>query len=124
MRIFKSSWFSRFVHKEQISNESLIEAIAQLEAGNFDANLGGGVYKQRLARSGQGKAGGYRVLICFVQGEHSFFIYGFLKSSRKNITLSEKKDLKKMAKILFSMTEQQLNQQVKAGAFQEIKYKG
>lgn len=121
MRIFKTPWFSRFTDKERIGNESLKEAVSQLEAGQFDADLGGGVYKQRLARAGQGKSGGYRVLICFRQGTRSFFMYGFPKSDRDNISASEKSDLKKLAKILFAMTDKQLDEQVKAGAFQEIK---
>ena len=92
----------------------------QLEAGQFDADLGGGVYKQRLALSGGGKSGGYRVLICFRQGTRSFFMYGFPKAGRENISSSEKADLKKLAKILFAMTDKQIDEQVKAGAFQEI----
>lgn len=121
MRIFKTPWFTRFADKEHIVDESLKDAVDQLETGQFDANLGGGVYKQRLARAGQGKSGGYRVLICFRQGARSFFMYGFPKSNRDNISASEKNDLKKLAKILFAMTDEQLDEKVKAGAFQEIK---
>lgn len=121
MRIFKTPWFTRFAGKEHIADESLKNAVDQLGAGQFDADLGGGVYKQRLARAGQGKSGGYRVLVCFRQGERSFFMYGFPKSNRDNISASEKNDLKKLAKILFAMTDEQLDEKVKAGAFQEIK---
>ena len=121
MRIFKTPWFTRFADKEHIANEALKGAVNQLEAGQFDADLGGGVYKQRLARVGQGKSGGYRVLICFRQGARSFFMYGFPKSNRDNINSSEKNDLKKLARILFAMTDEQLDEKVKAGVFQEIK---
>lgn len=121
MKIFKTPWFTRFADKEQIANESLQSAVNQLEAGQFDADLGGGVYKQRLARPGGGKSGGYRVLICFRQGTRSFFMYGYPKSRRDNITSSEKNDLKKLAKILFAMTDEELDEKVKAGAFQEVK---
>ena len=120
MRIFKTPWFTRFAEKERIVDEILKNAVNQLEAGQFDADLGGGVYKQRLARSGGGKSGGYRVLICFRQESRSFFMYGFPKSERDNITISEKNDLKKLAKVLFSMTDEQLDEHMKAGAFQEI----
>jgi hypothetical protein len=121
MRIFKTPWFTRFADKEHITGEELKGAVIQLEAGQFDADLGSGVYKQRLARAGQGKSGGYRVLICFRQGVRSFFMYGFPKASRDNISASEKNDLKKLAKILFAMTDEQLDEKVKAGTFQEIK---
>lgn len=121
MRIFKTPWFTRFASKERIIDDSLKKAVVQLEAGQFDADLGGGVFKQRLARVGEGKSGGYRVLICFRQGARSFFMYGFQKSDRENITVSERDDLKKLAKALFAMTDEQLDAKVKAGAFQEIK---
>ena len=120
MRIFKSTWFSRFADKESIADESLKDAVNQLEAGQFDADLGGGVFKQRLARHKSGKSGGYRVLICFRQTERSFFMYGFSKSDRDNITQRERDDLKKMAKILFGISDEQLDQQVQTGTFQEI----
>ena len=120
MRIFKVPRFTRFADKEGINDDSLKNAVSQLEAGLCDADLGGGVYKQRLARTGGGKSGGYRILVCFRQGMTSFFIYGFPKSSRENITTSETNDLKKLAKVLFAMSDEQLDAQVKAGAFQEI----
>ena len=121
MRIFKTTWFTRFASKEGISDEALTSAVVRLEADQFDADLGGGVYKQRLARPGEGKSGGYRVIVCLRRGERSFFVYGFPKSNRANISASEKSDLKKLAQTLLAMTDEQLEQQIKAGAFQEIK---
>ncbi len=121
MRIFKTPWFTRFANKEHIADASLISAVDQLEAGQFDADLGGGVYKQRLARPGEGKSGGYRVILCFRKGTCSFFMYGFPKSSRENIASTEKDDLKKLAKVLCALSNEQLDEKVKAGAFQEIK---
>ena len=40
----------------------------------------GGVIKQRLAREGQGKSGGFRSIVLFRRGEKAFFVYGFAKS--------------------------------------------
>jgi len=85
MRVFKSKWFTRFTRKEDISDESLHEAVKQIEAGNYDADLGAGVFKQRIARSGEGQSGGYRVILCCKIEERAFFVYGFAKSSRVNI---------------------------------------
>ena len=65
MRVFKNTWFARFVDKEGIKDGELKEAVNQLEAGQADADLGGGVYKVRLARPGEGKTGGYRVIVFF-----------------------------------------------------------
>ena len=85
MRIFKSSWFQRFSRKERIADAALCEAIARAEMGQIDADLGGGVIKQRIARPGQGKSKGYRAIIFFRRGDKAFFEYGFAKSQRANI---------------------------------------
>ena len=120
MRIFKTTWFGRFADKEDISDDSLKGVISQLETGQFDADLGGGVYKQRLALPGSGKSGGYRLLLCFRQGERAFFLYGFSKSGRSNITAGEKADMKKLAKTFFALTDADLDRLVQCGSLQEI----
>ena len=85
MRVFKNTWFTRFADKEGIADSELKEMVNQLEAGQADADLGGGVYKVRIARSGEGKSGGYRVIVFFRSEERTFFEYGFAKSDRDNI---------------------------------------
>lgn len=79
MRIFKNSWFTRFARKEKISDEVLREAVQRAENSQVDADLGGGVIKQRIARPGQGKSKGYRAIILLRRGEEAFFVYGFAK---------------------------------------------
>ena len=49
VRIFKNTWFTRFAGNEGITDGELREMVSQLEAGQADADLGGGVYKIRLA---------------------------------------------------------------------------
>jgi hypothetical protein len=68
MRIFKNKWFARFARKERIGDELLCQAIERAEKGLIDAELGGGVIKQRIARPGGGRSGGYRTIIAFKQG--------------------------------------------------------
>ena len=123
MRIFKNKWFARFARKEAISNESLHEAVKQIEAGNYDADLGAGVFKQRIARPGEGPASGYRVILCFKLERRTFFVYGFAKSSRANIAPDEIKEFRKLAKILFAMTDEQLERMLQNGDFDEFPYK-
>ena len=65
VRIFKYKWFHRFANKEGITDNELREIVKQLEKGQFYADLGGGVYKMQLARSNEGKSGGYRVIVVF-----------------------------------------------------------
>ena len=73
MRILKNSWFTRFANKEGITNDELREIVNQLEAEQIDADLGGGVYKMRVARPGEGKSGGYRMIVFFRSKERTFF---------------------------------------------------
>jgi len=124
MRIFKNKWFARFAQKEAISDESLCEAVKQIEAGSYDADLGAGVFKQRIARPGESPSSGYRVILCFKLEKRTFFVYGFAKSSRANIAQDETKEFKKLAKILFAMTDEQLERMVQNGDFDELPYKG
>ncbi len=89
MRIFKSRWFQRFARKEGIADAALCEAIVRAEKGQIDADLGGGVIKQRIARPGQGRSKGCRTIILFRRGAKAFFVYGFAKSRRANINDDE-----------------------------------
>ncbi len=81
MRLFKTRHFSRFAAKESIADAALGDAVRRAEAGLIDADLGGGVIKQRLARPGQGKSGGFRSIVLFKRGATAFFVYGFAKST-------------------------------------------
>ena len=82
MKIFKNAWFGRFARKEKISAEVLWDAVELAEKGQIDADIGGGVIKQRIARPGAGKSKGYRSIILFRKGEKSFFVYGWFSQER------------------------------------------
>jgi hypothetical protein len=120
VRIFKNTWFARFAGKEDITDGELKEAVNQLEAGQADADLGGGVYKIRIARIGEGKSGGYRVIVFFLCKERTFYAYGYAKSTRSNISQKELKKLKKQAGELLFMSEDQLKDALKEGVLIEI----
>jgi len=120
VRIFKNTWFVRYAGKEGISDNELKEAVNQLEVGQAEANLGGNVYKIRVARSGEGKSSGYRVIIMFKKGERAFYTYGFAKSKRANISEKELKAYKEAAKEFFSITDEQLDRQIKHGYLVEL----
>ena len=120
MRVFKNTWFARYADKEGISDGELKEAVNQLEAGQADANLGGDVYKVRVARAGKGKSGGYRVIVLFRSEERTFYVYGFAKSERDNINGKELRDFKENAKDYFSLTVEQLEKRKKHGQLIEL----
>ena len=120
MRVFKNTWFNRFAGKEDITDNELKEIVNQLGKGQYDANLGGDVYKMRVARSGEGKSGGFRVIVLFRNKERTFFVYGFAKSGQDNISKKELKMLKEVAKEYFMMIPNQLEKRIKSGRLIEI----
>ena len=97
MRVFKAKLFSKFATRERITDASLVEAIDRAVRGLIDADLGGGSIKQRVARPGQGRSGGYRTLIAYRSGEFAVFLFGFAKSDRANIDAEELETLHAIA---------------------------
>ena len=122
MRVFKVSWFTRFAAKEGISDNELNDIVDNvLETGQANAALGGDVYKVRIARTGKGKSGGYRSIVFFRSGTLTFFVYGFAKSNRKNISQKELAKFKEAAKDWLSLSDDQLDKLVQTGKYQEIR---
>ena len=89
--------------------------------GQIDADLGGEVIKQRVARPGQGRSRGYRTIILFRRGAKAFFMYGFSKSQRANIDNREVEEFKDAAKPILALTEKHLAELLKRGDFAEVK---
>ena len=96
------------------------EIVGQLEEEQADADLGGGVFKVRLARPGEGKSGGYRVIMYFKNEFRTFFVYGFPKSDRGNINKKELKAFKIDAKEDFALTDEEIKAWLKRGTLIEI----
>jgi len=94
--------------------------ISKIEAGQADANLGGNVYKVRAARSGEGKSGGYRIIVYFRNTFRTFFVYGFAKSDRGNIDEKELRAFRNDAKDQFALTDEQIEARLKKGTLIEI----
>ena len=124
MRIFKNAWFERFARKQKIQDAVLREAVRRAEQGLIDADLGGGVIKQRVARAGQGRSGGYRTLILYRQAHRAFFVYGFAKSQQANISDEEEAAFKKAARHVLDLTDEQLATLIQNGQFSEVENDG
>ena len=121
MRLFKTKSFIRFARRERISDASLREAVQRAERGLVDAELGG-VIKQRVARPGQGRSGGYRVLPAYRVNTLSVFLYGFAKNERDNIDGDELATLRDIARGWFQANTTALARAVADGLVQEVKY--
>jgi hypothetical protein len=89
VKVFKTKEFVRFARREKVTDARLCEAVNRAVRGLIDADLGGGLLKQRIARPGQGRSGGYRALMAFRSGHRAVFVYGFAKSERGNIGRDE-----------------------------------
>jgi len=105
MTALMTKTFARFARKAGLADASLAKAAAEVAAGEFDADLGGHVYAQRVVRSGGGKSGGFRTIILFKVGGHSSFAHGFAKNEKANVTAKELKALKKLAEVLLVMSD-------------------
>jgi len=120
MTVLMTKAFARFARKAGLADASLTKAAAEVAAGEFDADLGGHVYKQRVARVGGGKSGGFRTIILFKVGGHSFFAHGFAKNEKANVTAKELKALKKLAEVLLTMSEADIDKGIAAGEFVKV----
>lgn len=120
MRIFKTKWFVRYARRERIDDDSLREAIERAERGLVDGGLGGDIIKQRVARKGQGRSGGYRMLIAYRRGNRAVFLYGFAKSERENIDDDELATLQDIAAGWLKANNAKLDCALADGFVQEI----
>lgn len=120
MRIFKTKWFVRYVRQEHISDHGLRDAIERAERGLIDADLGGGVIKQRVALTGQGRSGGYRMLIAYRSGNRAVFMYGIAKNERGNISEDELATLREVGAAWLAAQPEQLNDAITAGILEEM----
>ena len=122
MRIFKTKVFNKWA-KGLLTDESLLEAAYEIAVGNFDASLGQKVYKKRIAVAGKGKSGGARTIVAYQEGNNLFFVDGFTKGEKANVTPVEKVALQNAAKVYLALSTTDLNKAVKANKLIEIKQK-
>ncbi len=122
IRIFKTKKFQRWARKEKVTDTQLKDVIGEIEEGLIDADLGCGLIKKRVAKSGQGKRGGYRTILAFRHQDRAIFLFGFAKNERANLDETEKDVYKNLATDLLSAPTQQLVKMVKTGLLIEVKY--
>jgi hypothetical protein len=120
MRVFKTKWFARFARNEGIADKSLREAIERAERGLVDADLGGGLIKQRVARRGQGRSSGYRTIIAYRTNQRAVFLFGFAKSEMENIAPNQLTAARDIAKKLLAADNAQIARDLEEGQLQEI----
>jgi hypothetical protein len=113
-------WFVRFARKEHLSEDALRDAVKRAERGQIDADLGGGVIKQRVARPGQGKSGGYRMIVLYRTRTRAIFAYGFAKSRKEDLDPDELDAYRELAKAYLALAERAIDNYVAAGTLSEV----
>jgi hypothetical protein len=119
-RVFKTRHFARWMRKSELTDTLLCRAVEEMLQGLIDADLGGGVVKKRIALPGRGKSAGARTLLATNKGSRWFFVFGFAKNDRANISDQELEALQELAHDLLARTGTQLNLAVQEGVLEEI----
>ena len=122
MQVYKVKVFARFQRRERIADKALANAVRSAEDGLVDADLGGGLIKQRVARPGQGKSSGYRTVIAYRHGDKAVFLLGFAKSERANIDDDELEELRAQARVLLRLSADQIEAATAAEELTEVNY--
>lgn len=122
MRIFKTKWLARFARREGIDDQSLRAAIERAEQGLIDADLGGGLIKQRVARPGRGRSGGYRMIVGYRVKSRAVFLLGFAKNERENIEDNELLSLRETAERWLAADAARIQKELELGNLQEISH--
>ncbi len=120
MRTYKNKSFARFARRVEISDEALCDAVLRAGRGQVDADLGGGVIKQRIARAGEGRSGGFRAIVLFRREDRAFFVHGFAKNERENLRRDELRTLRRLAEDLFGMDRAELEAMLANGTISEV----
>ena len=122
MRTFKTRWLTRFARREGISDQSLREAIERAERGLIDADLGGGLIKIRVARRGQGRSGGYRMMVAYRATHRAVLLFAFAKNERENIEPDELMSLRRLAENWLAADAIKISKEIEAGNLEEIEH--
>ncbi len=112
--------FLDFEHHSSLAVEALCKVVEEMEQGLIDANLGSGIMKKRVALPGRGKRGSTRTLVATNNVNRWFFLFGFEKNERDNVSANELGALKNLAADLFKSATNQLEAAVSMGTLREI----
>ncbi|WP_284946131.1 type II toxin-antitoxin system RelE/ParE family toxin [Acidisoma cladoniae] len=122
MRVFLTKGVVKFTRQERISAGSLREAVDRANRGLVDADLGGSLIKQRVARPGQGRSGGFRMIVAIRTATRAVILYGFAKSDRENIEHDDLGALQTIGLNWLAADERSISQAINDGTLKEIDY--
>jgi len=120
VRVYKTKWVGRFTRREGVRDRDRAEAVRRAGLALIDADLGGGIIKQRVARAGQGRSGGYRMLLAYRKRHRAVFLYGFAKSERENIGDDELQTLREIGAVWLAADARRIAEAIEENALQEV----
>lgn len=120
MRVLKRKDFARWQARERLPDAALCRAVQEMEGGLVDADLGGSLFKKRVARPGAGKSSGYRTLLAARIGRRHVFLYGFSKRELANVSHSERKVLQFEGRLILGLSAEDVFRAVEQGVLLEV----
>lgn len=120
MRIYKTKVFDRWLKKTELTDTDLIQAVNEMNNGLIDADLGEQVFKKCIALPGRGKRSGVRTLVASKIQDQWFFLYGFAKNARDNISDQELRVLQAIASSWLEQEQHLLQRAIESGELKEV----
>jgi len=121
MKKLMTKHFSKWASKQKIHKDDLSLALTEVQDGNFEASLGGHIYKKRIKFKGQGKSGSGRTIICYKKGNRAIFIHGFAKNQKSNLSKKELSIFKELSRILLNLSTKEMLIAITNGDIIEVK---
>jgi hypothetical protein len=113
----KTKHFDKWAKKSHLTDFELVKASKEFENGLYAANLGGGVFKIRIAGESKGKSSGHRTILAYKKNELLIFLYGFSKNERDNISKQELGAFRKLSGDYLALSASQVERAERTGVF-------
>jgi len=120
MKKLKTKWFSKWAKKQKISDSKLLRSIEDMQNNLSSVNLGGGLFKVRVASENVGKSSAYRTIVVYRADERAVMIYGFMKKERENLSSDELKSFKILSKDILRLNDEALTGAIEKNVFVNI----
>jgi len=120
MKKLKTKWFSKWARKQKISDIKLLKAIEDMENDLSSVNLGGGLFKVRVASENSGKSSAYRTIVVYRKDDRAVMIYGFMKKEQENLSTDELKSFKTLSKDILRLNDKSLTKAIENNVFVKI----
>jgi hypothetical protein len=119
-KVLRTRTFTRWMRKTGLADDTLCRAVSEMMQGLVDGDLGGNLLKKRISLSGRGKRGGGRTIVATNRCDRWFFLYGFEKNERANISKNEIKALRELAAQYLAFDDKQIEWAVRSGKLLEV----